>query len=230
VSDAVSHLATSPFRGIVDRHLIRTAEGYHYLIYLNYRGAEFPQQEFLAKAKQVDPELRSTGVDLVSRQLGDSVKRSFRWGATVGAILVLFLLLSHFSSPAGIFYSLFPLFAGVVGMLGIMGLTGMKLNFMNVMVIVTIIGMGSDYGLHVAHRTRNCGEEEYPGRFVQSGRAVLLSALTTIMGFGSLALTDYGALSSIGWATSIGVAMTALFVAVLPACMFYIRFPREKEL
>ena len=37
---------------------------------------------------------------------------------------------------------------------------GMRLNFINVMVLVTVLGMGSDYGLHIAHRVRNCAEEE----------------------------------------------------------------------
>ena len=109
-----------------------------------------------------------------------------------------------------------------IAMLGLMELCGMRLNFMNVMVLVTILGMGSDYGLHIAHRVRNCVEGEYQGRFIQSGRAVLLSAITTIAGFGSLALTDYGALASIGWATNFGIAATTLFtLGALPAFMHY---------
>ena len=58
-------------------------------------------------------------------------------------------------------------------------------------------------------------------RFVQAGRAVLISALTTIAGFGSLAFADYPALASIGWATNLGVGFTVLFALVtLPAVMF----------
>jgi predicted RND superfamily exporter protein len=111
-------------------------------------------------------------------------------------------------------------------MLGLMALCGMLLNFMNVMVLVTILGMGSDYGLHIAHRVRNCGAEEFRDRFIQSGRAVLLSGLTTIAGFGSLAFTDYGALASIGWATNFGVAATTLFtLGTLPA--FFICFDKR---
>jgi predicted RND superfamily exporter protein len=134
--------------------------------------------------------------------------------------MVLFLLISHFNRPSGIFYSLFPVASGAVSMLGIMTLCGMRLNFMNVMVLVTIFGMGSDYGLHIAHRVRNAAEGEGEGRFIQAGRAVLLSALTTIAGFGSLAFTDYGALASIGWATNFGIAATTLFTLwSLPAIM-----------
>ncbi len=130
-------------------------------------------------------------MDLVSRQLADSIRKSFLWGFIVGGILVLFLLLAHFENFAGIFYSIFPVIGGVIAMLGLMALTGLRLNFVNSMVLVTILGMGSDYGLHVMHRVSGASDMDAEGGFVQSGRAVLLSALTTIAGFGSLAFTDY---------------------------------------
>jgi len=227
VSDGLAHMSDSPFRGIVERHLTLNANGYHLLTYLNYRGLEFKQTAFIEALHDIDPLSRATSVDLVSEQLTESVRHSFVWALLIGGVIVLLLLVSHFNDPVGIFCSLFPVFSGVIAMLGLMALCGMRLNFMNVMVLVTILGMGSDYGLHIAHRIRNCAEEEYQGRFIQSGRAVLLSAITTIAGFGSLALTDYGALASIGWATNFGIAATTLFTLVtLPAFMHY--FARMK--
>lgn len=228
VSDGLAHMSDSPFRGIVERHLTHTASGYHLLTYLNYRGPEFKQAAFIEALNHVDPLARATSVDLVSKQLTDSVRHSFVWALLIGGVIVFLLLVSHFNDPVGIFCSLFPVFSGVIAMLGLMALCGMRLNFMNVMVLVTILGMGSDYGLHIAHRVRNCSEEEYQGRFIQSGRAVLLSALTTIAGFGSLALTDYGALASIGWATNFGIAATTLFTLVtLPAFMHFFSTKRK---
>lgn len=224
VSEGIEKLANSPFRGIIERHLFQDTGGYHLLTYLNYNGPEFRQTVFLNEVQRDDPQSRVTSVDLVSGQLTDSVRHSFVWAIMTGGLMVLFLLVSHFNSPSGIFYSLFPVASGAVAMLGIMALSGMRLNFMNVMVLVTIFGMGSDYGLHVAHRVRCCAEEEYKGRFIQAGRAVLLFGLTTIAGFGSLAFTDYGALASIGWATNFGIAATTLFTFWnLPAFMTYLR-------
>ncbi len=219
-TEALARLAASPLRGVVDKHLIKRGDGYHLLIYLNYQGPEFPQDRFLAELAAIDPAARATSVDLVSRQLADSVKRSFLFGFLLGGALVLFLLLAHFESLAGIVYSLAPVLAGVVAMLGVMALTGMGLNFMNAMVLVTILGMGSDYGLHIVHRLNGSADPLQRPEFIQGGRAVLLSALTTIAGFGSLAFADYPALASIGWATNYGVGATALFALVsLPAAM-----------
>ncbi|MDD5104309.1 MAG: MMPL family transporter [Desulfuromonadaceae bacterium] len=222
INEGINHLSNSPFRGIVERHLIHNSSGYHLLTYLNYRGSEFQQASFLKQLKSNVPVSRATSVDLVSEQLSESVRHSFVTAILIGIVMVLFLLISHFNTPTGIFYSLFPVASGAIAMLGLMAICGMRLNFMNVMVLVTILGMGSDYGLHIAHRVRNCREEEYKDRFIQSGRAVLLSGLTTIAGFGSLAFTDYGALASIGWATNFGVAATTLFtLGALPAFFCY---------
>lgn len=218
-TEAISRLAASPLRGIVERHLIREANGRsHLLFYLYYQGSGFHQDEFLRDLAAVDPAARATSVDLVSAQLAAAVKRSFAWGFALGGALVLFLLVVHFESLAGVLSSLVPVFAGVVAMLGVMALAGQRINFMNAMVLVTIVGMGSDYGLHIFHRTGGAAGNAQREEFVQAGRAVLLSALTTIAGFGSLAFTDYGAMSSIGWATNYGVAATTLLALVaLPA-------------
>ncbi len=218
LEEGIARLEASPFRGIVDRHLMPAGGTFHNLLYLDYRGAEFNQRQFLEDLHAVDPQARATSVDLVSGQLTESVKKSFVIAFILGGGIVLFLLLSHFDSLSGIFFSLYPVVAGVITMLGIMSIIGMGLNFMNAMVLVTIIGMGSDYGLHIAHRIKGVWGKERKEQFVQAGRAVLLSALTTIAGFGSLAFADYRALASIGWATNFGIAATALFsLLVLPA-------------
>jgi predicted RND superfamily exporter protein len=202
---------------MLNRYLVKRDGRYHLLLYLNYRGDEFHQGAFLKELASIDPTARATSVDLVSSQLAELVKRSFIKGFTIGGILVIFLLFVHFESLAGVCSSLFPVLAGVIAMLGIMAGFGMRLNFMNSMVLVTILGMGSDYGLQIHNRLQ--GEpSSFPEGFFQSGRAVFLSALTTIVGFGSLAFTDYGAMSSIGWATNFGVCATAFFaLLVLPA-------------
>jgi uncharacterized protein len=216
--EAIARLAASPLRAVVDRHLVHKADGYHLLIHLFYQGTELPREAFLRDLAAVDPTARVTGVDLVSDQLAASVKQSFVWGFFLGGGLVLVLLIAHFTEPAGLFYSLYPVAAGVVAMLGCLALAGTRINFMNAMVLVTILGMGSDYGLYVGYRVCGPTVVDPQREFIQAGRSVLLSAFTTIAGFGSLAFADYGALASIGTATNYGVGATTIFALVsLPA-------------
>lgn len=221
-AEALAGLAASPLKGLLERHLIKDAAGYHALLYLHYKGADFNQNGFLSELAALDPTARVSSVDLISDQLSAAVKKSFVWGFVLGGLVVLFMLVAHFESLSGIFYAMFPVLAGALAMLGIMAVSGMGLNFMNAMVLVTIVGMGSDYGLHIRHCIAEADPLQQELRYVQSSRAVLLSALTTIAGFGSLALADYPALASIGWATNFGIGFTAIFALVtLPAIYCY---------
>ena len=223
----INQLAASPLRGVVERHLVQDHTGWHALTYLYYRPGQLDQKAVVQQLEAVAPTARVTGTDLVSDELLAAVRRSAISGVGLGSVLVLLLLLSHFKNLSGIASSLGPVLFGAVAMLGIMVLVGMKLNFMNIMVLVTIVGMGSDYGLHIQHRCGEVGPEQQGQAFVQAGRSVLLSALTTIAGFGSLALTDYGAMSSIGWATNFGVGFTALAALLLvPAALRLSAFRR----
>lgn len=218
----INRLAVSPLRGVVERHLLQDRNGWHAVTYLYYQSDQLHQADLVRQLRDVAPTARATGNDLVSDELLAAVRRSAINGVGLGGVLVLLLLLAHFRNLAGIGASLGPVLFGAVAMLGTMALVGMKLNFMNIMVLVTIVGMGSDYGLHIQHRCAEGALDEQQPRFAQAGRSVLLSALTTIAGFGSLAFTDYGAMSSIGWATNFGVGYTVLAAILLvPAGLRY---------
>lgn len=227
-AEGIDRLVASPLRGVVRRHLIHDKSGYHSLVFLHYDGSAFEPDAFLKELANIDPLARATSVDLVSSQLASSVARSFLWSFLVGGLIVLFLMITHFESRLGILYAFMPVTFGAVLMLGCMAVFGMGINFMNAMVLVTIVGMGSDYGLHVAHRVNKGDDNGREGRFIQAGRAVLLSSLTTIAGFGSLAFADYPALASIGWATNLGVGFTALCALItLPALLMLQRQTRN---
>ena len=88
----------------------------------------------------------------------------------------------------------------------------LHLNFMNIFVITMIIGIGVDYGIHVIHRYREA--DRTPGgdpaaAVEETSRGVFLAALTTIVGFGSLATSHYPGLISMGLVSTIGTLTTA---------------------
>jgi len=229
--EAVAALAASPFKGVIDRHLVKDATGYHALVYLYYGETGFNLATFSKRLAAIDSTARLTSIELVSSQLKETVRSSFTGSFLLGGALVLFLLMVQFTErPDGVFYSLFPVAAATGCMLGTMAMTGMGLNFMNAMVLVTIVGMGSDFGLYIRFRVTAATPEGREKQYVQIGRSVFLSAMTTIVGFGSLAFTDYGAMSSIGWATNIGVGFVTLFSLVtIPAFISIKLYDRQRE-
>lgn len=216
----ITQLKVSPLRSVVERHLVQDATGWHALTYLYFNPGQLHPEQFVNQLASVAPEARVTGTDLVSSELLEAVRRSAVQGIGLGTGLVLLLLLLHFRNVTGVAASLSPVLFGAVAMLGMMAVVGLKFNFMNIMVVVTIVGIGCNYGMHVFQRCSTHNQAQQSAAFVQAGRSILLSALTTIAGFGSLAFTDYGAMASIGWAANYGIFFTALAALLpLPALM-----------
>ncbi len=152
-----------------------------------------------------------TGVNLVSQRLRLTVWQDAALAGVLGLVLVVGLLLWKTRSLSATLICLLPVAVGVLWALGIMAVVGYPLNLLNVFVITMVIGVGSDYAIYMLFRAREGADSEELG---QTARAVLLSALTTIVGFGTLITTHYPGLQSMGWMASLGV-LFACFAAVV---------------
>ena len=95
----------------------------------------------------------------------------------------------------------------------------LNLNFVNVLTIPIIIGVGVDNGIHMVHRYFEDGRELRP-MVVNTGRALAITALTSIVGFGSLCLSKFQGLDSIA---QLGLLSTLALVMVLASSL--IAFP-----
>jgi len=153
---------------------------------------------------------------------------------TIAAFVAVFLLLLLFErSVVALGLILLPLGLGVAYTVGLMALLGMKVNFFNMLALPTIIGMGVDDGVHIYHRYKELG----PGsaRYVvrSTGMAVVLTSLTTSVGFGSLLAANLFGLNSLGLLSIIAITMALLStLLVLPAAMQWIdnrRLSKERS-
>jgi len=156
---------------------------------------------------------------LVWRDLGDSLVF-----AGVAIAVALLLALRHPFSAA---LAAIPLIGGMVAMLGLMALLSIKFNYANFIVLPLIVGIGIDDGIHIVHRWRQDSKENLPMVLSRIGRAIVLTSLTTTIGFGSLISSHYPGLRSIGWVTALGI-LTCLLAALilLPAILSWIEAKR----
>jgi predicted RND superfamily exporter protein len=91
-------------------------------------------------------------------------------------------------------------------------LCGMNLNPVNFVALPMLVGIGVDNGIHMVGRSE--GEPLLGG---PTGIAVWRTAVTTLLGFGSLVAPASPGLTSLGWITSIGmVACLAASLLLLP--------------
>ncbi|MDX1383279.1 MAG: MMPL family transporter [Thermoanaerobaculia bacterium] len=172
-------------------------------------------------AEEMGDRVALSGVNVVSEFLRVTVKRDAIIAAIVGFVLVAILLWFDFRSFLDALLSLAPLTVGLVWMLGGMVLIGQPMNFFNIFVSTMIIGIGVDYGIHMTHRYRECRDESrrvLENGLVETGKAIVLAAMSTMVGFGSLSLSSYPGLRSIGYVAILGAFSTALVaISLLPA-------------
>jgi hypothetical protein len=174
------------------------------------------QEEFVADLRRVDRKATGTPVQLL--EYTTLLKKSFEEAAlySLGAIAVLVLI--HFRKISCVFLSLIPVGVGALWMLGLMGVCGIPFNPANVMTLPLIVGIGVTNGIHILNRF---AEEQHPSILAKStGKAVLVSGLTTIAGFGSLVLAKHRGIESLGFIMAVGTA-TCMFVGLtlLPAIL-----------
>ena len=115
-------------------------------------------------------------------------------------------------------------------MLGMMALLSIKFNYANFIVLPLIVGIGIDDGIHIVHRWRQESKENLTKVLNQIGRAIVLTSLTTIIGFGSLVSSHYPGLRSIGLVSTLGI-LTCLLASLflLPAVLAWVEAKRTGQ-
>lgn len=172
-------------------------------------------EEFATDMESVSE--RATGMPPVFKALIEYVARDGRNAALLTLIVVFVLLTVDFRNPGYALMAMLPLAAGVAWMVGFMASVGMMLTVVNVMAIPLIIGIGIDDGVHIMHRWRREGHGSSSIVYASTGKAILLTSLTTMIAFGSMVFSVYRGYASLGWALVIGVGACFLTsVIILP--------------
>jgi predicted RND superfamily exporter protein len=107
---------------------------------------------------------------------------------------------------------------GSVAMIAVCALAGIKVNFLDFVALPITLGLGIDYAINIAHRTHQEKEFDPISTLRTSGSAVFLCSLTTIIGYGSLLVSENLAIRGFGLASLIGeVTCLVASLAVVPA-------------
>jgi uncharacterized protein len=174
------------------------------------------QKEFIDQIQPIYPHVTGTPVQLF--HYTELLKASYMQAGEYALIAIALLVLVHFRSLGAVVLALIPVGIGSLWLGGLMGFFHVPLNPANIMTLPLLIGIGVTNGIHILNRF---AEEQTPSILARStGKAVLVSGLTTIAGFGSLALGQHRGLQSLGYVMSTGLA-TCMIAALtfLPALL-----------
>jgi hopanoid biosynthesis associated RND transporter like protein HpnN len=185
------------------------------------------QKEFIDQVQSVYPNVTGTPVQLY--HYTELLKRSYEEAARYSLVAIVILVFIHFRSALCVALSLVPVGVGFLWLSGIMAAFHIPLNPANIMTLPLVIGIGVTNGIHILNRY---AEEQTPSIFARStGKAVLVSGLTSIAGFGSLILAKHQGIQSLGYVMSAGLATCMIAgLTFLPALLnLMTREPKNKK-
>ncbi|MFN0196495.1 MAG: MMPL family transporter [Planctomycetaceae bacterium] len=150
---------------------------------------------------------------VILKQRGVELHVGVAAGACLGMVALIALIWDWRSVRDACLAMLPPVLGGMM-MFGILALLHVDLNAANLIVLPLILGIGVDNGVHLIHEFRHNSEQ----RFMLSPsttNAIILSATTTIVGFGSMMFAAHRGLYSLGLVLTVGVSCS-LFVSLVP--------------
>lgn len=181
-------------------------------------------ERFTADVEAIDPQASGLAINTHLHEV--MIIDGFRRAAGIAAALILILLMIDFRGIRNALLALVPTILGWLWMLAVMAACGLTFNVVNVICLPLVIGVGTAFGVHLMHRSeesarQNEGIASLDELLRGTGSAVIISALTTMVGFGALMLGQHGAMLSLGLTMVIGIGTClAASIVVLPALLY----------
>ncbi len=215
---------------VLDRYSNRNRDQFMITIYPS--GQLFTDADMLNRfvddAERVNE--RTTGGPPVAVAWIRIAARDGRNAILLTLVIVFLLLWVDFRKPGYALMAMTPLALGAFWMVGIWQIAGLLLNFMTLMGLPLIIGIGIDDGVHIMHRWQHEGKGKITIIFASTGKAILLTSLTTMLAFGSMIFSVFPAWFWFGGSLFIGVGACFLAtVIVLPGILGMIERKYRKK-
>jgi predicted exporter len=155
---------------------------------------------------------KELGAHLVSstrfrQALEQSMKSEIALLLGTSAIVVALLTAILYRNPRRFFIAMTPAWLGLAAVLGWLGATATPLNIFHIAALPLVIGMGVGFGIFLV----STEDRDMP---LATRKAMLTTGLSTLGGFGALALAKHPALHSMGLTVLIGIGV-ALTMALL---------------
>ena len=145
--------------------------------------------------------------------------------ALIGLVIMVVLLVGRNRRAVAV---LVAIVGGSLLMIAVCALLGIKVNFLDFVALPITLGLGVDYAINIAHRHDTDDVPDPVATLRTSGSAVFVCSLTTIIGYGSLLVSENLAIRGFGEASLIGEITTVLTALVVVPALLAIGVRRRR--
>jgi len=183
-------------------------------------GPRFDAEQFFAQASAAG--FRVLDASLFTQRLSGMLSATFLRMLLICAAGVVCLLLLLFLDPVLPLLSLLPVGFALLSTLGTLKLCGRPVDIPGLLLAVIVMGMGIDYALFFVRSHQRYGDDNHESNGPVR-TAVFLASMSTLVGFGALALSDHALLRSAGFTGFFAIlySVVGAFTILPPLLRFY---------
>lgn len=173
-------------------------------------------RKFVRTVQRYAPQVSSAPVIIL--EAGEAVVDAFIQAFTLALIGILIALWWLLRNVMSILLVLIPLLLAALFTVAATAVLHIPFNFANIIALPLLLGIGIDSSIHMVTRSRCQHLTSDHLLHTSTTRAIFFSALTTMIGFGSLILSSHPGTASMGLLLTIGITFILLCVfLILPS-------------
>jgi hydrophobe/amphiphile efflux-3 (HAE3) family protein len=183
-----------------------------------------------------DPDVKFiAGPSLTKIELADMVVKGQIKSLALAMVVIFILLTIIFRSFSAGLLSALPLSVAILVLFGLMGFFGITLDIATALISSIMIGVGIDYTIHFLWRFK---EERIKGKdhkeaayitLITTGKGIVINALSVIVGFLALTLSNFEPLRFFGGLVVISISTCLICALVLIPSIVILVKPRFLE-
>ena len=157
------------------------------------------------------------GIDILDRSamassLLEIIRKDFNFILLITSLIVFLTLLLVYGRIELALVVFIPMLVSWIWIVGLAALLGIQFNFVNIIITTFIFGLGDDFSIFISDGILN--KYKYGKNLLSTYKtAIILSAITTIVGTGVLILAKHPAVYSIGFISVLGM-ICILFISL----------------
>ncbi len=196
----------------------------------------FRELERLIKPYRNPEEIVMAGVPVLNSYMAHYMANDLAILNPVVILVMMIALYLIFRFIKGVFIPIAVVIAALTWTFGLMGITGSTITLLMTSMPVIIIAIGIADGIHIFSEYKllwnKYGDKRQAilGTMKQLSRPIILTSVTTMAGFGSLAISELRTITDFGIFTSFGIFSAMVFsLTFIPAAFMLMKPPGNKK-
>jgi len=190
----------------------------------DYEGVLARIERAIKKEGNDETDMTVTGTIAMQYAIQENSMRNLMIVFPIALVFVSLVLFFFHRTFKGIIIAFLPPAYALALTFGVLGVVNPELSPISISVVALLMGLGVDYSIHLMNRfaeehTLEDKIDRVEKTLKFTGKAVLLSMVTTMIGFGSLMISSMSPMVTFGFACVIGILFCFISAIILVPCL-----------